>query len=244
MMMQKIVLETHCGMMREINQDTAKAGKLSTGEIWAVVCDGMGGAAGGEVASKIVADCFEELIDTGFSHDFSINSIKNFLITAVLKANALVMAKAEESPLLQGMGTTVVACIVKDDTACIVHVGDSRAYLHQNETLQQITKDHSMVQVLLEQGQLTPEQAKHHPKKNVITRVVGVDRNLQVDYDEIYLEEDQKLLLCTDGLTNMLTDIKIGIVLASTPFFETAPALVKLANMAGGSDNITVVVIG
>jgi len=242
-MMQKIVLETHCGMVRDINQDTAKAGKLSTGEIWAVVCDGMGGAAGGEVASAIAADCFEEMIDCSYKSEFGPNSIKNFLISAVLKANTLIMAEVEKNALLQGMGTTIVAMLVKDDTAYIAHVGDSRAYLFSENKLHQITKDHSMVQVLIEQGQLTPAEAKMHPKRNVITRVVGVDPNLQVDYDEVYLEEDQKLLLCTDGLTNMLSDEKIAHVLVSTPFFETAPALVKLSNMAGGTDNITVVVI-
>ena len=243
-MMQKIVLETHCGMVRDNNQDTAKAGKLSTGEIWAVVCDGMGGAAGGEIASRIAADCFEEMIDTGYKTEFSPNSIKNFLISAVQKANALIISEVENRPSLAGMGTTLVGAIIKDDTAYIVHVGDSRAYLLDKDVLKQITKDHSMVQVLIEQGQLSPEEAKIHPKRNVITRVVGIDSNLQVDYDEIYFGEDQKLLLCTDGLTNMLTDENIARVLVSTPFFETAPALVKLSNMAGGTDNVTVVVIG
>lgn len=242
--MEKISLDTHCGMVRSDNQDTARAGKLQSGEIWAVVCDGMGGAVGGDIASSLATDCFEQMIETNYRSDFSANSIRNFLVTAVTKANAMILEKIENEPELSGMGTTVVGVLIKDNTAYIVHVGDSRAYVVDQSGLTQITKDHSMVQVLVEQGQLSPDEARVHPKRNVITRVVGIDAQVQVDYDEVYFEEGQMLLVCTDGLTNMMTDEEIARVIKTTPFFDVTSALVKLSNMAGGTDNITVVLVG
>ena len=241
--MLRIVSQTDTGVMRQQNQDCAKSGALADGTIWSVVCDGMGGTVGGAIASKLVVDAFEQSVDEGLDQLPS-GSLKNFLEVAISRANNLMIDKIMEQPELAGMGTTLVACVVKDSVAHIAHVGDSRAYLLQKDDIVQLTRDHSMVQVLVDQGQISPEEAKNHPKRNVITRAVGINRNIDIDYDEIPLQDGDILLLCTDGVTGHIDDRELWQLVREHDFFDAAQALIDEANARGGSDNSTAVLIG
>ena len=137
------------------------------------------------------------------------SSIKNMLDSALNAANVEVFDMSESKHELKGMGTTVVCAIVKDGQAYIAHAGDSRAYILKNGKIFQITTDHSIVQDLLDKGKITSEQALNHPNKNIITRAVGVDKNIEIDFDQIDLDDDTTLLLCTDGLSNYVSDSEI-----------------------------------
>ena len=151
------------------------------------------------------------------------------------------MAMKDEK--LKGMGTTVIICIIRDDTAHILHAGDSRVYIADADSIQQVTKDHSIVQMLIESGELTEAEAVKHPKKHYITRALGVEKTLDAEYTECEINEGQKLLLCTDGLTNHLEDEAIREVLFAGAPEEAPQRLIDMANKHGGTDNITAVVL-
>lgn len=142
------------------------------------------------------------------------------------------------------MGTTAVCALVQRGVAHIVHVGDSRAYLRRGRRMIQLTKDHSMVQQLLESGQITPEEAEKHPRKNLITRAVGVNESVQADYTCCPLAEGDILLLCSDGLSNLVSEEEMEQIITNTSFFDVPDRLVQLALRAGGQDNITVLLMG
>lgn len=171
------------------------------------------------------------------------SSIKNMLDSALTAANIEVFDFAEAQPDLRGMGTTVVCAIVRDNQAYIAHAGDSRAYVINNGTIRQITTDHSMVQDLLTRGKITPEEAEHHPNKNIITRAVGVNKAIEIDFEQIDLDDDDTLLICTDGLSNYVSNNEMLELMSDGKHYAFADRLVKKANDNGGGDNITVVVI-
>ena len=223
--MYRIISETDAGLIRDNNQDCLQAGTIGEHTLWAVVCDGMGGASGGKIASETAVQISKNIV-SHYKEEMGLNSIRSVLFTAVSAANAMIYDMAQNDEDLKGMGTTVVAMIISGDTACIAHAGDSRAYKVGRETLEQITKDHSIVQFLVEQGEITQEEARSHPNKNFITRAVGVQSDIEIDYNEITLADDDKILICTDGLTQL-----------------SARRLVEKANQHGGQDNISVVVI-
>ena len=239
----KIVAKTDKGMVRDSNQDAYAVGELPGEVAWAVVCDGMGGAAGGNIASALAVKVISDKITASYNEKMRDSSIKNMLDSAITAANIEVYDMAYARPELMGMGTTVVCAIVRDNVAFIAHAGDSRAYIANSNGLNQITVDHSYVQDLVNQGKLTPEEAENHPRKNYITRAVGVDKRIEIDYFQTDFEDDEVLLLCTDGLTNyvdindMFNDISDG------QYYAFADRLVKHANNNGGGDNITVVAI-
>ena len=239
----KIVAKTDKGLVRSSNQDAYAVGELPGEVAWAVVCDGMGGEAGGNIASALAVKVISEKITSAYNEKMRDASIKNLLDSAICAANIEVYDMAYSRPDLQGMGTTVVAVIVRDKTAFIAHAGDSRAYIVNGDIIQQITTDHSLVQNLVDRGEITAEQAQHHPKKNLITRAVGVEKRIDIDFSEIDLNDNETLILCTDGLSNyvsnneMIDDIKDG------QYYAFADRLVKRANKNGGGDNITVVAI-
>ena len=169
-------------------------------------------------------------------------SIKAMLESAVLAANITVFDEANANPKLSGMGTTVVVAALTDDCAYIIHVGDSRAYIiHGKNEMEQITTDHSIVQHMLELGQLTREEARTHPKRNVITRALGVDDTIEIDYNELEFTSEDTFLICSDGLTNYLTNEEMLQICNLSDFYDCADRLVEQANNNGGGDNITVV---
>ena len=239
----KIVAKTDKGLVRSSNQDAYAVGELPGEVAWAVVCDGMGGEAGGNIASALAVKVISEKITSAYNEKMRDASIKNLLDSAICAANIEVYDMAYSRPDLQGMGTTVVAVIVRDKTAFIAHAGDSRAYIVSGETIQQITTDHSLVQNMVDRGEITAEQAQHHPKKNLITRAVGVEKRIDIDFREIDLNDNETLILCTDGLSNFVTNNEMIDDIKDSQYYAFADRLVKRANKNGGGDNITVVAI-
>lgn len=239
----RIVAKTDKGNVRESNQDAYAVGEFSDEVVWAVVCDGMGGAAGGNIASALAVKVISDKINASYREKMRDASIKNMLDSALTAANIEVYDMADSKPELHGMGTTVVCAIVRDNQAFIAHAGDSRAYVLNNGSINQITTDHSMVQMLLSKGKITNEEAEHHPDKNIITRAVGVDKMIEIDFDQIDLDDDSTLLLCTDGLSNYVTNDDIIQIMSDGKHYAFADRLVQRANENGGGDNITVVVI-
>lgn len=239
----KIVAKTDKGLVRESNQDAYAVGELPGEVAWAVVCDGMGGAAGGNIASALAVKVISDKITASYNEKMRSASIKNLLDSAITAANIEVYDMAYSRNDLNGMGTTVVAVIVRDSVAYIAHAGDSRAYTVKDYDVQQVTVDHSLVQNLVDRGEITKEQAEHHPNKNVITRAVGVDKRIDIDYSEVELENNETLILCTDGLSNYVTNDEMVEDIKDGQYYAFADRLVKRANKNGGGDNITVVAI-
>ena len=197
------------------------------------VADGMGGHRAGEVASATAIDALKAAYLEGQRID-----------QAVGAANAAVFARAAQDASLRGMGTTLTALALHDSTAELGHVGDSRAYLMRDGQVTQVTEDHSLVEQLVREGRLTPEEAQNHPQRAIITRALGVDADVQVDTYRIDLKPGDRLLICSDGLTNMLSDDTIAQTLRRhVDPQQAADTLVDMANQAGGDDNITVVLV-
>lgn len=240
----KFTSKTDIGLQRRTNQDSYAVGELPGGVGWAVVCDGMGGVGGGNIASSTAVKTLSDQILSAWRTGMGPNSIRSLLQSAVMAANINVFDMSKSVESLSGMGTTVVATIIVDGTAHIVHAGDSRAYVIDAEkNITQVTRDHSIVQNLVEAGQLTEKEARAHPRKNVITRALGVEEDLTVEYTEIKLKKDEALLLCTDGLTNYAEISEITKIFKASLFIEYPDKLIELANKNGGGDNITVIVI-
>ena len=245
------------GMRRKINQDIYGAMPIWDGDgLLLIVCDGMGGHKAGDTASKTAMEAFRDVVAsrpcTAEDPVIRSDSIKNTLVAAVKEANETVYKLAQTSDEYKGMGTTLVAAVVSRGMLYAVNIGDSRLYLVTRHEAKQVTRDHSFVQFLIQTGQITPEEAKNNPRKNVITRAIGVASKTEVDFFNINLRKwgSGYILLCTDGLTNYLDNkILFELLFQSrekvrpTPQEELekkAETLVAYANKSGGSDNITV----
>jgi len=242
---------TDVGRKRKGNEDSLVA---NAEQKLFVVADGMGGHAAGEVASKVAVDSINEFVQlTGgdeeitwpFGLDDSMSYDGNRLKTAVRFANRKVLDATKEKTEYEGMATTVAAVLVDDQTANLAHVGDSRIYLFRAGELSQLTSDHSWVNEQLQSGIISPEQARTHPLRNVVTRALGGRADLQVDMGAHDLETEDMLLLCSDGLTTMVPDEHIARLLNDNDgdIEKGAEALVAEANARGGEDNITVVLL-
>ena len=237
----KIVAKTDIGLVRTSNQDSYAAGELPGSVAWAVVCDGMGGTAGGNLASSIAVKLISERISSSYRTGMSGISIKNMLTSAILAANISIYEEGIGNPELTGMGTTAVVAIMADESVYVAHVGDSRAYIMTDGKLHQLTKDHSFVQEMVDSGKLTPDEAREDPRKNLITRALGVNKDVRVDFCQEYITGDEFLILCTDGLTNFVNTDEIYELTKDGSFNDYAERLVSRANNNGGGDNITVV---
>ena len=238
----QIFSKTDRGRVRTDNQDAYFAVKITDDAVFAVVCDGMGGANAGNVASELAVRHISEYVIRSYRDGMDMTDTEKTLKNAIVSANISLYDKAVNNAELAGMGTTAVAAFVKDGTAVIAHVGDSRIYLVNGE-IKQLTRDHSVVQSLIESGKITPEDAKVHPRKNVITRALGAEENVAVDSDCLNLSNGDTLLLCSDGLTNFLDDKDILTVFQNNDISAVAERLVEEANENGGGDNITVVTV-
>lgn len=233
---------TDKGRVRPTNQDIYR---IETNEKNAaallIVCDGMGGANAGNVASRFAADSFVAIIREALANELTSEKRRQLLSEALTGANDTVFMLAKRQPEFRGMGTTLVAALVKGEEVTIINVGDSRAYLFDGETLHQLTEDHSYVEEMRRQGRITEAAARTHPQKNLITRAVGVDPTVDGDLFEVHLNPEEILLLCTDGLTGMVEDDQIAQTLHTSKTLAIAgDALLNLALEAGGRDNITV----
>ncbi len=237
----KILAKTDIGPYRESNQDAFDAGVFETGDTWAVVCDGMGGVSGGQVASSLCVEKTVAAIKRGYRSNMSIKAVQNLLNSAICAANSSVFEESQRDRELSGMGTTIVAAIVMKDVAVIAHVGDSRAYVIKDD-ITCITKDHSLVQIMVDTGKITEDEAKSHPDRNIITRAVGIMSFVDVDFDVVDIDEKCQLLLCTDGLNGSVEDEEIlGVVKESGDY--SAEKLVETAIAKGSRDNITTVLL-
>ena len=236
-----VYAHTDIGNGRSENQDCVDSAVLEDA-VFAVVCDGMGGSNAGREASSRAVAIIKERIIKSYRSDFDINKIRNLLVAAVKTANAVVYDLGSAVPEWNGMGTTCVACLIRNGLVHTVNVGDSRAYLVTHE-IRQITKDHSMVMNLYERGDITKEELKNHPKRNVVTRAVGVAENVEPDYFENELPQGGAVILCTDGLSNYCDE---GVMFRMTKDLspeELPKALVKNALDNGSGDNITAAVM-
>ena len=241
----KLTAFTDPGLRHGDNQDYYLAGRLIDDTYWAVLCDGMGGGEDGGEASRLTAETVASAICKKVPDILSDSGLKEFLHDITVRCNRLILTQSRrdpERPVM--MGTTIVCTIVRGGVAHIVHAGDSRAYHLHRGGIKQITKDHSIVQELLDCGKITAEQARSHPNKNIITSALGVDEELRVDANEVRLGRDDMLLLCSDGLSNMVSDAELERIARGDNFYGVAETMVKKAVEAGGYDNITAVVLG
>ena len=238
----QIFCKTDIGRVRSSNQDAYFVKQLENGVVLAIVCDGMGGANAGNIASELAVKNISDYIIRSYRNGMDSSDIVRMLKNAVTSANIIMYDRSLKSPELSGMGTTAVAAVVTEDFAVISHVGDSRAYLISDKA-EQITCDHSVVQSLIESGKLTQEEAKFHPRKNIITRAIGTEGEVTADFSEVTLKKGDSLLLCTDGLTNFVEPQDIYNIFKSADTADPAERLADLANRNGGGDNITVVAV-
>ena len=239
----QIYSKTDVGKMRHTNQDAFYSFELDGNTVFAIVCDGMGGANAGNVASENAVKIICEYVKRSYRKNMDVIGISSLLKSAVISANIELYDMALKNPDLSGMGTTVVAAVVRENSAVICHAGDSRAYLISGDSIAQLTTDHSMVQSLVESGKLTPEQAKVHPRKNVITRALGAEENIVTDCCDINMVKGDTLLLCSDGLTNYVDIKDILKTVKNNNISDVAQILTSTANSNGGGDNITVVTV-
>ena len=238
----KLAGKTDVGRIRQENQDDYRAGELPGGAVWALVCDGMGGAKGGREASQGACNVIENFFQEQYAQ-CGAGQEEPFLKKALLYANRFVFQKAAHEEALAGMGTTAVCALVRSGNVYLCHAGDSRAYLIRDGKLTQLTHDHSYVQELVDCGTITEEEAEHHPQKNIITKALGVDYRLEPEFTAAKLKRDDRLLLCTDGLTNMVPVEEMEKLLAQGTFYDLPDRLIEAANAHGGSDNITALLL-
>lgn len=242
---------TDTGRVRRTNQDAAgiwmRQELSSRADGLFVVADGMGGRAGGEIASRLAVDAVYAAVASSIAEEpgqLTPEFLVRTLHRALEAANEAVWRRANEEPHLQGMGTTCVAVLIASDVAAVANVGDSRVYRLRQGTLTQITSDHSLVQEYVDAGEISPLEARTSRFRNVITRAIGGAPNVVPDVDLVDLAPGDALLLCSDGLSTMLTDAQIARILAAAPSGqEAADRLVAAANLQGGADNITVIVL-
>lgn len=238
-----IVGATDVGKVRSANEDGYDFGIFDDGTAWAIVCDGMGGVRGGHIASSLVLEMVSEKIKKCYNKLMPSYSFENMLLSTITTANVIVHDRSFTDEDLKGMGTTIAAVIVKDHIACIAHVGDSRVYKISEGTIKQITKDHSLAQEMLDRGQLTQEEFENYPKKNIITRALGVDEDIDIDFDFTALEDGESLVLCSDGLSGLISDEDILRIYNDNSINTVCEKYIEAANGNGGHDNITVVVM-
>lgn len=228
------------GVVRSLNEDYAEYLETKEFNIY-VVADGMGGHNAGEVASKMAAQGIVEYIKDNFRYFDNEEVLKK----AIYKVNSDIYRFSKENEKLNGMGTTVTACLQVGKKVIVANVGDSSSYVLKGNELQKITKDHSLVQELVDLGTITEVQAANHPKKNIITRAVGTNEHVEVDIFTIYKDEYDVFLICSDGLTNEVSkeDIISAIIIRKS-LDESCERLIHLAKKNGGRDNITVLLFG
>lgn len=239
----KVCGKTDVGLRRHENQDTFA---VEQGEklLIAVVCDGMGGAEGGQIASSLAVETFMKEIRALLRADMTTGQLRELASFCVAKANTAVYQRALQDPAYQGMGTTLVSAVAGERDAVICNIGDSRAYLIHNGEMMRITHDHSVVQTLVENGDITAEEARTHPNRNLITRALGPDETTLCDAFDVSFAHGDKILLCTDGLVVTATDEEIcHIVCADKRAEEKLDDLIALAKAQGAPDNVTAVLI-
>jgi len=229
------------GRVRSRNEDSYA---LVPDEHMVIVADGMGGHGNGDIASQIAVEAVQEDYPGSAGQTSGDLAIAERLQRAFNHAHEMIRRAGDKDNSLRGMGTTLIAAVMEDQSAVIGHVGDSRAYALRGNTLTQLTEDHSWVREQVAAGHLSADQAREHPFKSVVTRALGGEQPVQVDLRRVRLQDGDLLILCSDGLTTMLTDDEIAALLAEEgTISEKTERLVEAANSRGGADNITVVIL-
>ena len=239
----EIVSKTDIGLVRKENQDSSAYSVISSDCVWAVVCDGMGGASGGKIASKLAVEHICETIERFYRDDMDDDELSEMLIRGVDEANSIIYRTSLEIPDLAGMGTTCDLALIREGTVHVVHVGDSRTYSFRDGRVLQITEDHSVVQEMVNRGEITAEEALRHPSKNLITRAIGVNHDVDIDYIEAEFAPGDVLMLCSDGLSNYVAKSDMIDAVAIYRGDMLVDSLIEMAKRHGGHDNITVTVI-
>ena len=235
---------TDPGAVRSQNQDTYQVISLDKNTLLCVVCDGMGGAKSGNVASTLAADVFTQEVKRSWSSDMDPEALDRMLRGAVKLANFTVYDQALQFEDFNGMGTTLVALLLQGKQATIVNVGDSRAYLIDSDGIKQVTTDHSLVQMMIARGELAPEKAKHYPGKNLITRAIGTEPQVSCDVFHRKVEKGACFLLCTDGLSNLMDDQEILFeVLHCQEKSQCCEQLLDIVKKRGAPDNVTSILV-
>lgn len=237
------VFKTDKGLVRQHNEDSGGIFRNSSGDLLAIVADGMGGHNAGDVASEMTIKELQkewqqtEMISTP-------DKAEEWLKTAIVKVNEKILSHSRENIECSGMGTTIVAAVCTSRFCTIANIGDSRCYILNENGFQKLTEDHSLVNELVRTGQITKEDAEHHPRKNVLTKALGTEEEVAADVLSITFEDDDYLLLCSDGLSNKVSEAKMEeVIKGELPLAEKAQTLIDLANQEGGEDNITIVIL-
>jgi len=227
-----------------VNEDRAWTGGYEGGRVLAIVADGMGGHQAGDVASQLAVDTFREAMKE-LPDELTAEQAKTLLRQAILEANQVVFELAAQNEHYHNMGTTVVAALLADGFGVIAHIGDSRAYKLRDGEIRQLTEDHTLVNELAKSGQISAEEAANHPRRNVLTRALGTDAQVEVDVKGFAWKPGDVLLLCSDGLYSMVSDREMLETLeaAELDLDGKADRLIELALEAGGDDNVTVLLI-
>lgn len=234
--------KTDVGLRRHENQDTFAVETIGK-SVAAVVCDGMGGAEGGQIASTLAVETFLKELRALLREDMSVEQLRELASFCVAQANTAVYERALEDDC-RGMGTTLVSAVAGEKGTVVCNVGDSRAYLIRGREITRITHDHSVVQTLVESGNITAEEARTHPNRNLITRALGTEEMTQCDAFEVAFQRGDKLLLCTDGLVVTATDEDIcRAVCLGKSSEQNLDELIALAKAQGAPDNVTVVLV-
>ena len=232
------------GCVRKQNQDAYHIENLDRNTQLCIVCDGMGGAKSGNIASSLAVDVFVQEVKRSWTAGMKQSEIEQMLRSAVKLANFTVYDQSMQFEDFDGMGTTLVAVLVRGRRASVVNVGDSRAYLVDQNGIRQLTKDHSLVQMMVERGELTPEMARTYPGKNFITRAIGTEPMVMCDIYHLELEKGDCLLLCSDGLSNMMDDQEILFeVVHGVNKQYCCQRLLDIAKNRGAPDNVTSILI-
>ena len=235
---------TDPGCVRAENQDAFEIHKLKHGAMLCVVCDGMGGAKAGNVASAMAAQEFAREVKENYRASMGMEAVDILLDQAVKCANFTVYDKSQQGEEFSGMGTTLVAVLLRGKAATVVNVGDSRVYRINADGIAQITVDHSLVQLMIRRGEITPEQARYFPGKNYITRAIGTEPSVKADIFHLDLKRGDELMLCSDGLTNLVHDQEILFeVVHGSEKAECCQRLLDIAKNRGAPDNVTCIMV-
>ncbi len=238
------MVESDTGKIREVNEDSVAVLKRPNGLILAIVADGMGGHKAGDVASRMTVDQLSSYFLEDGEEAFSTRDHKKkWLSDRVQMINRSVYDHSVENLECKGMGTTLIAALIEGNEGILCHIGDSRAYLI-NESIEQITRDHSYVNVLVDSGEISQEEAEEHPKKNWIVRALGTEAEIEREMIDFSFGEAAYLLICSDGLSNKISKEELAsIVRSAVPLSQKGQELVTLANDLGGEDNISLILL-
>lgn len=234
---------TDRGKVRTHNEDAGGIFYNESNQLLAIIADGMGGHQAGDVASQMAINAMKERWEETKRFS-SPEEVETWLKKHISEVNALIYRHAQSNKECEGMGTTIVSAVCLDEHLIIAHIGDSRCYVFRQQTIEQVTEDHSLVNALVQSGQLSKDDAATHPRRNVVLRALGSEEKVNIDVQTVPLEKGIKVLLCSDGLTDKIRDEELSeIVPEDKPIEEIGRKLIDLANERGGEDNISLILL-